>query len=102
MEQQTITLTPGDSNLVGKYRQNSHVLLLLDASEAPFTVNLPDSTSVVNTVFDCARKDQIWANVVTVTPFPNQQIKNCDEIKVRVDDSWELRKEDGGVNWWIG
>jgi len=102
MEQQTVTLTPFDNTLVGKYRANTHVLVKLDASEESFAVNLPDSTSVKNVVFDFIRTDQNWANNAVINPFAGQKIKNGDSLTVRVDDSWEVRKENDGVNWWIG
>jgi hypothetical protein len=99
MEKQTITLTPGQNTLKGKYRSDSDVLVLLDATNGSFSVEVPDCRSIRNVHFNFNRYDEIEANIVTLTTFHNQKIQNEDTQIVYVGSSLSL--ETDLTNWYV-
>ena len=84
---QPITLTTSDSILKEKYDSGNIVLITADATEGPFDIEWPDAGDAINTLFCINRKDEIWANTITLSPILGQLMQNEIVQKLRVGDS---------------
>ena len=87
MKIQPIKLTTSDNVLKEKYDSGNIVVISADASEGSFDIEWPDAGDSLNTLFCINRKDEIWSNVVTLTPILGQMMQNEIQQKLRVGDS---------------
>jgi hypothetical protein len=80
MEIQVIKLNPSETALRGKYRQNSVVLVECDATNAAFSVTLPDAKSIKNCLLVFKRTNA--TNAVTLVPLTGQTIDGADSYSL--------------------
>ena len=74
---QTIRLTPYENSLIGQYLPGDIVMVLLDTTDAGFTVTLPDASGTEKTLFNFAT---IGVNDAIITPIAGQFINNETSI----------------------
>jgi len=70
---QTIKLTPYENSLIGQYLPGDLVVVLLDTTDAGFTVTLPDASGTEKTLFNFVT---IGINNATIAPINGQFINN--------------------------
>lgn len=99
MKDITIKLNPTENSLKGRYFPEMRHLVLVDATNGPFSFELPDCGSVFDTDFDFHRTDEIQANSVTITTFGEQKINNEDTQILYVGDSFHIRTDQ--VKWYV-
>ena len=74
---QTIRLTPYENSLIGQYLPNDQVVVLLDTTDAQFTVTLPDASSTEKTMFLFTT---IGSNNAILVPITGQYINDETSI----------------------
>ncbi len=102
MKTQTIKLSTFRNTLIGNYKSGYHIIVELDATEGPFTVELPSCEGSEDTQFSFPRTDEVRsfdgvANRVTLEAKLGQKIKNEDTQKVSVGSSPTINT--GGLKW---
>ena len=98
MKQIEIKLTPSQNALQGLFGPNTMVMVLCDATDGPFNVEMADAQSSDNNTFRFVKIDST-ANKITITAKSNQKIMNEDtqELSQQAD---ELVLNVGEGNWW--
>jgi hypothetical protein len=85
---QTVNLSPSNPSLKGKYAPGSTVLVLCDASDAAFTVQMPSARESQATTFILKKTDST-SNAVTLNPIPGQNIDG--------ESSYELSEQNQSI-----
>jgi hypothetical protein len=80
MDVQVIKLNPSDTAIRGKYRQNAVLLVECDATNAAFSVTLPDAKSIKNCLLIIKRVNA--TNAVTVQGLTGQTIDGADSYSL--------------------
>ena len=68
-----VNLIPQDKELAGQYGAEDTVIVKCDATDNPFTVNIPDASVGLQPEFKITKTDSS-ANIVTLSPFGNQTL----------------------------
>lgn len=98
MAQVIITLNPSETSVSGRYRPGDMVMVMCDATLAPFTVLMPDAQSADETTFRYFKIDNS-ENIVTLEALPNQKIMNEDTQEL-TEEADELVLHSNGIGWW--
>lgn len=69
----TITLTPSQPHVKGRYNKSDHVVALCDCTNGDFTTNLPDASGSEDVKLTFKKIDSS-SNEVTISPVNNQTI----------------------------
>ena len=95
-----LKLNPTENTLIGEYNDGDTVMCECDATTEDFTIVFPDVLSVENATFKMNRKDEVYANNITLSVLiPGQKIQNEDTQILRVGDSFEITP--GAEHWWV-
>jgi hypothetical protein len=98
LSRQKIILTPTEKSLIGRINADTeHCHILLDTTNGPFTVILPDATGSM-------QKELIFKNIgtnnATIVPITGQWIDNVITKTIAPLDSLDLWS-DLIKTWWI-
>jgi hypothetical protein len=98
LSRQKIILNPTEKSLVGRINANTeHCHILLDTTNGPFTVILPDATATM-------QRELIFKNIgtnnATIVPINSQWIDNVITKTIVPLDSLDLWS-DLIKTWWI-
>jgi hypothetical protein len=84
---QTITLTPYDSSLIGKYIHTDTVIVLCDTTAGAFSFTLPDFSLTADIRFVIKN---VGVNDVTVNTVTGQRIDSLSSVVLRQWKSIEV------------
>lgn len=93
-----INISTSDPNIYGLYSNGDTVIVMCDATNGDFTVNMPDAVSTENTMFSFIKKDSSL-NIVTIAARAGQKIMNEDTQEL-TEQADELELNTDGENWW--
>ncbi len=102
-EQQTINLDTFSHRLIGSYKTRTNLLILCDATEGKFDIDMPNCEGSEHAKFNFNRKDEVAiidgaANEITFVPITGQLMQNEATQTLVVGQSivWVT----DGLNWY--
>ena len=98
MPRSTINLTPSQNSLQGLYNPGDEVMVMCDATDSDFTVEVPDAQSSDDTLFRFVEYDSSL-NEITLSARANQKIMN-EDTQVLTEQADELVLNSDGQDWW--
>jgi len=89
-----VRTTPEDTNISGQYVDEDEVLVILDAADAPYTIEVPDAQIARNTVFHFKKVDSSL-NVVTIKTDTAQTIDGLPDFTLAGQFTFKSIVSDG-------
>ena len=94
-----VKCNPSENSIQGLYTPGDEVLVLCDATDADFTITMPDSYSSEDTEFGFSKTDSSL-NVIRIEAIENQSIMGEDfQELTECGDLLRLNSDSEG-GWW--